>query len=101
MKNKIVLLLFPILILVIVLLLTHRDSYIIKVEKIDNFSPDRKLIVYKNDKEIEFQELQYTDGTYLCSGKNASVSYGEIKDEKKLIIKINDKKQVIAKIVEK
>ena len=103
MKNKkILLLLFGVgLLLIFVILAFRKDTYIIKVELIDKFSPDRRLIVYQNDKEIEFEELQYTDGVYLCSGNNPTVSYSEIIGVTELIIKIDEKKQIVAKIVEK
>ena len=89
------------LLLVVLILVLTKPTYTIKVEKVDDFSPDRRLIVYKNDKKIEFEEIQYTDKTYLCSGKNPSVSYSDIMNETELIVKIKANKQVIAKIVEK
>lgn len=89
----------PILILSLIFIFC-KNTYTITVEQIDNFSPDRKLIVYKNKKKINFKELQYEDGTYLCSGKNPTVSYSEIIGVKKLIVKIDEKKQIVANIVE-
>jgi len=102
MKKKLLFILIFVIVLIIILILLvfHRNNYTINVEQIDNFSPDRKLIVYKNDKIIEFKEIQYTDGTYLCSGTNPTVSYSEIVGVKELIIKIDEKEQVVAKIVE-
>lgn len=103
MKKKIILILLSIFVLILsyIILVWHKDNYIISIEKIDNFSPDRKLIVYKNEKEIEFKELQYTDGTYLCSKKNPTVSYSEIIGITELIVKLDEKRQIVAKIVEK
>lgn len=100
-KNIVILLFIFVLTLLFLILVCRKDTYTIGVEQIDNFSPDRKLIVYKNDKKINFIELQYEDGTYLCSGKNPTVSYSEIIGVTELIIKIDEKKQFIAKIVEK
>lgn len=100
-KNIVILLFIFVLILLFLIPVCRKDTYTIGVEQIDNFSPDRKLIVYKNDKKINFKELQYEDGTYLCSGKNPTVSYSEIIGVRELIIKIDEKKQVVAKIVEK
>jgi len=102
MKKKTILIPLSVfvLILLFIMLLSRKDTYTINIEQIDNFSPDRKLIVYKNDKKINFKELQYTDGTYLCSGKNPTVSYSEIIGVTELIIKIDEKKQIVAKIVE-
>lgn len=103
MKKKIILALLSISILLLsyIILVWNKDTYIISIESIDNFSPDRKLIVYKNEKKIDFKELQYTDGTYLCSGKNPTVSYSEIIGITELIIKLDEKKQIVAKIAEK
>lgn len=103
MKKKIILILLSIFVLILshIILVRHKDNYTINIEQIDNFSPDRKLIVYKNEKEIDFKELQYTDGTYLCSGKNPTVSNSEIIGITELIIKLDEKQQIVAKIVEK
>lgn len=103
MKKKTILILLSVfvLILLFIMLLSRKETYTINIEQIDNFSPDRKLIVYKNDRKIKFKELQYIDGTYLCSGKNPTVSYSEIIGVTELIIKIDEKKQIVAKIVEK
>lgn len=102
MKNKKILLLLFVIGLILLLILTFsNDNYTIKVELIDGFSPDRRLTVYQNNKKIEFEELQYDDGTYLCSGKNPIVSYSEIIGVIELIVKIDENKQIIAKIVEK
>lgn len=103
MKKKLILILLIILALIspFIVLLYYKDTYTIEIEQIDNFSPDRKLIVYKNDKQINFKEIQYEDGTYLCSGTNPTISYSEVVGETKLIIKIDEKKQKVAKIVEK
>lgn len=103
MKKKIILLILSIFVLIFLLTLFigKKDKCIINIEKIDNFSPDRKLIVYKNNKQINFKEIQYTDGTYLCSEENPTVSYSEIVGITELIIKIDEKKQKVAKIIEK
>lgn len=101
MKKSIVILLFVLVFSLLLIPIFHHSTYTIKVEMIDDFSPDRKLTVYKDRKVINFKELQYMDGTYLCSSKNPTVSYSEIAKETKLIIKISDKKKVVAKIVEK
>lgn len=100
-KKILILLVVVVVILLSIILLFSKNVYTIEVEKIDSFSPDRRLIVYKNNKEIKFDEIKYTDETYLCSDKNPTVSYSEIMNEEELIIIINEKKHVIAKIVEK
>jgi len=56
MKKKTILIPLSVfvLILLFIMLLSRKDTYTINIEQIDNFSPDRKLIVYKNDKKINF-----------------------------------------------
>ena len=76
-------------------------NYTINVEKIDAFSPDRRLVVYKNDKKTSFQRIEYLDGTILCTKENPVVSYGEIINQKELKIIINKRKNVVAEIVKK
>jgi len=101
-KKKLLILLFVFgVISLFVMLICRKDTYLISIEQIDDFSPDRKLLVYQNDKKIKFEELQYTDGTYLCSGKNPTVSYSEIIGVTELIVKLDEKEQIVAKIVEK
>lgn len=97
-KNWVIIFAVIFLIILILVLVGRKDTYKIKIEYIDNFSPDRELIVYKNNKKINFQELHYTDGTYLCSGANPTVSYSEIDGITELIIKIDEKKQFVAKL---
>lgn len=103
MKKKIILIMLSVFVLIFIfgLLLCRKDFYTINVEQVDSFSPDRKLIVYKNDKKIKFKELQYIDGTYLCSGNNSTVSYSEIIGVTELIVIIDEKNEEIAKIVDK
>ncbi len=100
MKKKIIIYasLF-VLFIIIVSLLFLKNKYTISLVKIDNFSPDRKLIVYKNNKEIDYKEVLYLDGVVLCTSKNPTISYSEIVDEKELIIKLNNNKQVKAIII--
>lgn len=101
MKNKKNLIILLCSIVVLLFLISQKSIYTINAKKIDDFSPDRILTVYKNNKKIDFVEIDYSDGVLLCSGDNPTVSYSEIINEKELIVKINNKKQVIAKIVEK
>ncbi len=100
MKKKIIVYASLFILLVIIIsLLFFKSKYTISLIKIDNFSPDRKVIVYKNNKEIDYKEVLYLDGVVLCSSKNPTVSYSEIVDEKELIIKLNNNKQVKAIII--
>ena len=98
-KHFFILVLICIIITIFLVTVFRRNNYTIEVNNIDNFSPDRKLIVYKNNKKIKYKEIQYIDGTFLCSSTNPTVSYSEIDGIEKLVIKIG-KKKIIAKIVE-
>lgn len=100
MKKKRILFGCIFILLVVIVFIFFKNKYTISVEKVDDFSPDRKLIVYKNDKETDYKEILYLDGTVLCSSKNPTVSYSEIVDENELIIKLNNNKQVKAIIIE-
>ena len=75
--------------------------YTIYVQKFDINSPDRKLVVYKDDKEIKFKEITYTNGTYLCNYEIPYVVYGDVLDKDKLIVVLNNNKKVEATIKNK
>ena len=79
----------------------NRDdgNYTVKVSLVDEKSPDRKLTVYKDDKEIEYKEIRKMSGTLLCEADNSSVYFGEIKNESNLKIVLNNDKEVVAKVV--
>ena len=104
MKKKLLIIgsvVLAIIIIVIVLLLSNKVKYTIKVDLIDDYSPDRVLTVYndKNEK-VEVNKIEYLDGTLLCYGYNTAVHFGDIKDEKVLKVILKDKTEVKAKIVE-
>ena len=105
MKNKKILIILGavllIAILVIIFLNMNKVTYSIKVEKVDNQSPDRILTVYneKNEK-VEVKKIEYLDGTLLCNGYNTTVHYGDIKEEKVFKVILKDKTEVRAKIVD-
>ena len=75
--------------------------YTIYVQKFDINSPDRKLVVYKDDKEIKFKEITYANGTYLCNCEIPYVVYGDVLDKDKLIVVLNNNKKVEATIKNK
>ena len=103
MKKKYLIIIIALLILLtagLILLLT-RDSgnYTVKVNIIDDYSPDRILTVYKDGKEIDFKEIRKMNGTLLCEEGISSVYYGEIKNESSLKVILNNDKEVVAKVV--
>ena len=104
MKKKYLIIIIITLIVLItggILFFVIRDkgNYIVKVNRVDDYSPDRTLVVYKDDKEIEYKEIHLIDDTPLCKYSNPSVYYGNIKNESELKIVLNNNKVVIAKVV--
>lgn len=98
--KKIIVFLIPIVILILTVILFNRSTYTIKVNLVDSYSPDRILEVYKNNKKIDYNEIQYKDGTILCKGDNKTVAYIDLIDEKTLIVILKNDKKVKAKIIE-
>ena len=80
----------------------NRDSstYIVKVNLVDEKSPDRILKIYRDNQEIDYKEIRKMNGLLLCESDNSSIYYGEIKNETKLKIILKNDKEVVAKIVE-
>ena len=103
MKKNYLIIIITVIILVIVsvIMFTMKDNstYIVKVNYIDDYSPDRKLVVYKDDEEIEYKEIRLMDDTLLCKYTNPSVYHGNVKNESELKIVLNNDKVVIAKVV--
>ena len=87
------------IVLVLVILLNNKSNYEIRVSMVDDQSPDRILTVYNNNKKIEVDQIEYSDGTLLCKGYNTTVHFGDIENEKVLIIVLKDKSKIEAKIV--
>lgn len=101
---KIIIIVFIIIIALLSLkLFVFKDNavYTIYVQKFDINSPDRKLIVYKDDKEIEYKEITYTNGTSLCNYEIPYVVYGDILNKDKLIVILNNNKKAEATIKNK
>jgi len=73
-------------------------SYTIKVSSVDSYSPDRTLKVYENNKAISVKSIHYTDGTYLCSGSNMTVSASDLSGVSKLQVVLNNGTKVTATI---
>ena len=77
--------------------LTKEAKYTYKYHFVDEVSPyDVELSFYKNNKLISIKKAKYTDGTDLCTGKNPTVNIHDIKDEKEIIIVLDNDKEVVA-----
>ena len=57
-----------------------KDSYTIQAVRVDKFSVDYKLSVYKNGTQISFTEIRNSNGSKLCTYANPTVYMGDIKD---------------------
>jgi len=105
MKKKNVIIIIVVLLIIIlsgVIYFLARDKYSgtyeIKVELVDDKSPDRVLVVLRNGKETkEYKYIKYVDGVILCEQKNSTVNMFEIEDE--LIIVLPNDSEVKAKVL--
>lgn len=77
---------------------SNSQNYKINLSKIDEYSPDRKLEVLKDNKVIEFDRIYYdlenSDEVILCYGENPYVSYLDFNKVTKLIIVLKDSKKI-------
>ena len=70
----------------------------IEVSRIDNFSPDRKLLVKEEGKQIDVNFIKFNNGVLLANGNNLIVSYTEITSQQSLIVVLQDGTEVTAGI---
>ena len=94
--------------LIIIGFLLYRNSnnydgiYEIYVEKIDDLSPDRRLVVKKNGKDtLKYKYIKYENGdkkAILCYSKNSTVNVFSL-DVDELIIVLPNEEEKIAKII--
>lgn len=59
----------------------NQKSYRVVANKVDNISPARVLTVYEDGNVITVGNIQYSDGSSLCSGQNPNVNYYAIEGE--------------------
>ena len=55
----------------------EEQVYQVAIRAIDQFSPDRTLVVLLNGEEIEFSEIRY-DGFTLCTGSNPTANFNDL-----------------------
>ena len=72
-------------------------TYTVKVSSVDEYSPARILSVYEDGSKISFKQINYTDGTMLCSSKG-NINKSDIEGETKLQVVLNDGTKVTATI---
>ena len=66
-----------------------KDEYTIVATRVDKFSVDYRLIVYKNGIQIPFTEIRNSKGSKLCTYTNSAVNIGDIKDATSLKVIID------------
>ena len=72
-------------------------TYTIKVSIVDEHSPARILSVYEDGSKISFKQINYTDGTMLCSSKG-NINKSDINGISKLQVVLSDGTKVTATI---
>lgn len=72
-------------------------TYTVKVSSVDEYSPARILSVYEDGSKISFKQINYTDGTKLCSS-NGNVNKSDIDGLSKLQVVLSDGTKVTATI---
>lgn len=72
-------------------------TYTVKVSSVDAYSPARILSVYEDGSKISFKQINYTDGTMLCSSKG-NINKSDIEGLSKLQVVLSDGTKVTATI---
>ena len=72
-------------------------TYTVKVSVVDEYSPARILSVYEDGSKISFKQINYTDGTMLCSSKG-NINKSDINGLSKLQVVLSDGTKVTATI---
>ncbi len=67
-----------------------KDEYTITATRVDAYSPDSILKVFKNNSQISVKEIKYNDGVHLCNGDNLVVTTHDLDGENTFIVVLND-----------
>ena len=88
---------------VVFLLLLNKASndYTLKLISIDEKSPDRKLLLYENGKQVEFKEIRYVNNNLLCKGSNPTIFYGDLDNKEQLIVILKNDKKIKINVLKK
>ena len=102
MKKIVFLLLIIVLIIIAYLILFPKKVYVVKIKNVDDYTPDIKLSVLLNEKEFsDYKYIKYDDenNVILCYSSNPTVNKYELEKEDKVVIVLNNDKEVIAEVV--
>lgn len=100
-KKKILLIGFivtSLLIFVIIYFLGNKYDLSIKIDLVDDKSPDRILTVLNDGKKFKYDHIEYTDGILLCDYNNPTVSYVDLVGESELIVVLKNNKRIKVKL---
>ncbi len=76
----------------------ENDKYVIKIDIVDEKSPDRKLSLLKDGREESFDSIYYLDDVYICDSNVPNTSKSALKDVKKLKVKLKSGKIIEVKV---
>ena len=69
--------------------LSEKTTNTFALEKIDDYSPDRKILLYADNQQInmeEISEIRLSDGTVLCRGEPFVANVFELENEDSITI---------------
>jgi len=78
--------------------LNNSNNYEIQIKKIDDFSPDRELVVLNDGREVKYKLIKYLSDVILCYSENPIISFSEIDGIEELIVVLEDNNEIIVKI---
>lgn len=86
------------LILILIFNFSGNNNYIVKVDIIDEKSPDRVLTVYKDNEKIEFDSMYYLDDVFICDSESPNVAKSALKNVKQIKVKLKNGRILKAKV---
>ena len=102
-NNKIILIIIVSIVIVsiiTIIMIPTNENYKIKIKKVDDYSPDRTIVVLKNDKEFnDYKYIKYKDDDkdiILCYSENPTVNVFDLNDDDFIIV-LEDKKEIVIK----
>ncbi len=77
-------------------------KYTMSIQLIDDKSPDRRVIIKKNGKEISFKEIRYNidKEVVLCKGENPTINLHDTKGYDDYVLVLKNNKEIIVKLEE-
>ncbi len=76
---------------------TEKVNYTVRITKVDNYSPDSRLTVYKNGTQISYSAIKFTDGTPIPGGVTKT---SNLQGETAFIVVLTSGEEVTATVVQ-